>query len=761
MAFIISDFEEQVMREIDATAKALNFRAFNLGGVSGPNGGSGVPPGGFLGQLVQSRVTFDTTESTDPTIPEYGFSLVTNLNRIRAGVALGDGIIQLRHLASGLIVPTEAFITVEEEGGGASFDEVTTIVFDDSEITQIDDHTVEVNFLDKFLEGLALSGSGFSTRSWYINGALVSGVLNPDNVYLLPDGGLVVQVYSYTDSPGSSDLHYSIVTSEDGNTWTDIMPCTHPSGVYLYSGIGGYTIPAGMFVGVLLGESPTVPNTPFSDVTIVLETLEPTTGSELPEFTPKRVPFADNDTGTLTENPRFNFVTDNNSSVLIIGADNYTTLGSTTEKVALDIVREGVDGGLLLETYGSTGGYAPLVLGMRARGTRLSPEGLLNGDILFRFTGRGYAATGWSLAPSFSLKGVATEDWGDLAYGTKAVISVTKNGETTTTDIFTVDGDGLDVNGAVVADSADFDALKIPTGATAGYVLTSDVNGNATWQESSGGPGAVAFIDLTDVPSVYTGAGGYKVKVKGDETGLEFVEDTGAPAAQTKYEPDAEPLSPSDYDDEFNSATLDAKWTVPTYDDQFDMLQAFGGSAHLSTALHEGYLTYQGADIGYQFEFYQLFDPEDDNWTTVFKVSPGFERQYDSFMNVGFAHTDAGKYIETRIGFYDTPGIRVFYSDSGDQTLAVDYPFTIEGSLYVMFTKELTGGSHLWSIFVSKDGITWMPVDVKREFTTWGSTGNITMQYFGNYHQTYDMIHTVDFVRYFSDAYHFNIGRNP
>ena len=35
------------------------------------------------------------------------------------------------------------------------------------------------------------------------------------------------------------------------------------------------------------------------------------------------------------------------------------------------------------------------------------------------------------------------------------------------------------------------------------------------------------FSDLLDTPSAYTGAGGYKVKVKGDETGLEFVEDTG------------------------------------------------------------------------------------------------------------------------------------------------------------------------------------------------------------------------------------------
>jgi hypothetical protein len=39
--------------------------------------------------------------------------------------------------------------------------------------------------------------------------------------------------------------------------------------------------------------------------------------------------------------------------------------------------------------------------------------------------------------------------------------------------------------------------------------------------------GAAVFTDLTDVPAAYTDKGGYKVKVKSDESGLEFVEDTG------------------------------------------------------------------------------------------------------------------------------------------------------------------------------------------------------------------------------------------
>lgn len=43
----------------------------------------------------------------------------------------------------------------------------------------------------------------------------------------------------------------------------------------------------------------------------------------------------------------------------------------------------------------------------------------------------------------------------------------------------------------------------------------------------SGGGGATTFIDLTDVPSSYTGKANKIVSVKADETGLEFITNTG------------------------------------------------------------------------------------------------------------------------------------------------------------------------------------------------------------------------------------------
>jgi len=77
------DFFETVIDYIDNEIyRALLKHKLNLGGVSGPLGGSGAPPAGVVGKLPQTRVTFDTTEEASPTITS-GYSLLDNLNRMR------------------------------------------------------------------------------------------------------------------------------------------------------------------------------------------------------------------------------------------------------------------------------------------------------------------------------------------------------------------------------------------------------------------------------------------------------------------------------------------------------------------------------------------------------------------------------------------------------------------------------------------------------------------------------------------------------
>ena len=82
---IVQDYQQQLIQTILDLSKMQNWwtSPLNLGGGPGPEGGSGIPIGDFFGQLIQSKVAFDTTEAAILEIPASGTSLVTNLDRIR------------------------------------------------------------------------------------------------------------------------------------------------------------------------------------------------------------------------------------------------------------------------------------------------------------------------------------------------------------------------------------------------------------------------------------------------------------------------------------------------------------------------------------------------------------------------------------------------------------------------------------------------------------------------------------------------------
>ena len=82
-------FSFTVLDLLDQAARNIKTTPLNLGGVGGTGGGVGGPPGGFIGQLPQYRVAYDTLEAaTLNTLPSgltgiSGWSLVDNLNHIR------------------------------------------------------------------------------------------------------------------------------------------------------------------------------------------------------------------------------------------------------------------------------------------------------------------------------------------------------------------------------------------------------------------------------------------------------------------------------------------------------------------------------------------------------------------------------------------------------------------------------------------------------------------------------------------------------
>lgn len=97
--------------------------------------------------------------------------------------------------------------------------------------------------------------------------------------------------------------------------------------------------------------------------------------------------------------------------------------------------------------------------------------------------------------------------------------------------------------------------LKVSTGA---LKRRNDIN--SAWV-SIGSVGITKFTELLDCPSAYTGQTGKSLRVKSDETALEFYD----PAAATlpnwvTNNPDTPPISANAMDDEFTANSLDAKW---------------------------------------------------------------------------------------------------------------------------------------------------------------------------------------------------------
>lgn len=110
----ISNLENTILTLLEDTSRNLRATPLNLGGISGIGGGVGTIPGGFIGQLTQSRVAYDTDELATDYTPASGMSLLDNLNHIRERIGV---------LESG------GSITVVDNNTPASFYDVDTIEF--------------------------------------------------------------------------------------------------------------------------------------------------------------------------------------------------------------------------------------------------------------------------------------------------------------------------------------------------------------------------------------------------------------------------------------------------------------------------------------------------------------------------------------------------------------------------------------------------------------------------------------------------------
>lgn len=101
---LTTDLGEQILALIKVQSYsllgAIQDNKTVLGGSAGSGGGVGDPPAGFVGQLTQSNITFDTAGSSRACSAGSAgsSSLVDNLDAIRLGLEICDDAIQERHI---------------------------------------------------------------------------------------------------------------------------------------------------------------------------------------------------------------------------------------------------------------------------------------------------------------------------------------------------------------------------------------------------------------------------------------------------------------------------------------------------------------------------------------------------------------------------------------------------------------------------------------------------------------------------------------
>lgn len=160
------EFDHSILDAINNAVRTMKASPLILGGIAGSGGGIGGPPGGFVGFLPQTRVSYDYSEIASSGIPSSGMSLLDNLNHIRyrlsivesgglpgtiivqdSGLVVASGITILNFVGDSVVVTEtpsgvanitisgatgsggSGNITIAEVDGVPTISGVTTIIF--------------------------------------------------------------------------------------------------------------------------------------------------------------------------------------------------------------------------------------------------------------------------------------------------------------------------------------------------------------------------------------------------------------------------------------------------------------------------------------------------------------------------------------------------------------------------------------------------------------------------------------------------------
>jgi hypothetical protein len=140
----------------------------------------------------------------------------------------------------------------------------------------------------------------------------------------------------------------------------------------------------------------------------------------------------------------------NTAAVNIIGSTGYYTQLPTSNGYMMQITGNDNSVSRVINDSAGVGSYSAFV-GRHARGTHQNPTSAQAGDLLARFSGNGYGATGYGVnAGGASMDVYATENYTDTSRGSKLVFATTANGTNVRTVSATMDANSATFSGTVV-----------------------------------------------------------------------------------------------------------------------------------------------------------------------------------------------------------------------------------------------------------------------------------------------------------------------
>jgi hypothetical protein len=145
----------------------------------------------------------------------------------------------------------------------------------------------------------------------------------------------------------------------------------------------------------------------------------------------------------------------NSAAVNIVASTGYYTQTPTSAGYLIQATSvDGTTGRVVVDSASADGSAYSAFIGRHARGTHQNPTAARNGDILAKFTGNGYGATGYGVnAGGASVEMVATENYTDTARGASLVIATTTPGSNVRTVTATFASNNITLTGNVLANS--------------------------------------------------------------------------------------------------------------------------------------------------------------------------------------------------------------------------------------------------------------------------------------------------------------------